>query len=148
MKKILLVMIGFTFFISVGIAITLKPNRVSSATSERIQQSSAETLPVSTATEPVVLPAATDVVAVETIPPVAPENGSDSQLVAFNAAAQFKKLPSEMQLEIKRLSGRDDPSKQPIEVKPGVFLLPAGAGPQVVPVAVMNEDGTVSIYEY
>lgn len=67
---------------------------------------------------------------------------------ASNSAAQFNKLPKEMQKEIKQLSGRNNPNIQPIEVEPGVFLIPAGKGVNVVPVAVINDDGTLSIHEY
>ncbi|WP_196161083.1 hypothetical protein [Reinekea sp. G2M2-21] len=65
-----------------------------------------------------------------------------------NPAANFEALPVAMQQEILQLSGRDQAQRTPIEVKPGVFMLAAGQGPRVVPVAVMNEDGTVSIHEY
>jgi hypothetical protein len=65
-----------------------------------------------------------------------------------NSAAQFDALPPAMQAEIKQLSGRYNENVQPIEAKPGVFILPPEQSVRVVPVAVMNEDGTVSIYEY
>lgn len=69
-------------------------------------------------------------------------------VIAGNSAAQFDKLPKAMQEQIKQLSGRNNPNVQPIEVEPGVFLIPAGKGVNVVPVAVVNEDGTVSTHEY
>ncbi len=65
-----------------------------------------------------------------------------------NPAANFEALPVAMQQDIRQLSGRDQAQRTPVEIKPGVFLLAAGQGPRVVPVAVMNEDGTVSIHEY
>ncbi len=63
-----------------------------------------------------------------------------------NPAADFAALPLAQQIEIAELSGRDNSNNQIVEVKPGVFLMTNG--PKVVPVAVMNEDGTVSIHEY
>jgi len=57
-------------------------------------------------------------------------------------------LPLAMQQQVKELSGRSHKNIQPIEVEPGVFMIPAGKGVQVVSVAVMNEDGTLSISEH
>lgn len=68
--------------------------------------------------------------------------------ISDNPAAEFDNLPEKMQEEIKQLSGRNNKNIQPIEVEPGVFLIPAGKGVNVVPVAVINDDGTVSIHEY
>ena len=65
-----------------------------------------------------------------------------------DAATQFEQLPLVMQREIKQLSGREIPNATATEVMPGVFLIPADAGPKVVSVAVINDDGSVSIHEY
>lgn len=65
-----------------------------------------------------------------------------------NSAAKLDNLPKEIQDEIKQLSGRYNNNVQPIEVEPGVFLIPAGKGVNVVPVAVINDDGTISTHEY
>ena len=69
-------------------------------------------------------------------------------VIKANPAAQFDNLPEAMQQQIKTLRGRDNYDVQPIEVKPGVFIMPPDKNVRVVPVAVMNEDGTVSIHEY
>lgn len=71
-----------------------------------------------------------------------------SQIILDNPAAQFDNLPIEMQEEIKRLSGRYNKDVHPIEIEPGVFMMPHDKGVRVVPVAVINEDGTVSTHEY
>jgi hypothetical protein len=68
--------------------------------------------------------------------------------IAGNSAVHFNNLPKEMQDQIKQLNGRNNKNAKPIEVEPGVFLIPAGKGVNSVPVAVINEDGTVSIHEY
>lgn len=65
-----------------------------------------------------------------------------------NPAANFDQLPQPLQQEIRQLSGRDASDAEPVEIQPGVFAMPSERRPQVVPVAVMNADGTVSIYEY
>ena len=65
-----------------------------------------------------------------------------------NPAAQFSNLPQEMQNEIKKLNGRNNQNLQPVEIQPGVFIIPKNKGVKVVPIAVMNKDGTVSTYEY
>ncbi len=66
----------------------------------------------------------------------------------INLAAQFETLPTDMQQEIKQLSGRYNENVEAIEVAPGVFMMPPDKSVRVVPVAVMNQDGTVSIHEY
>jgi hypothetical protein len=70
----------------------------------------------------------------------------DHDEVLDGAGIKFDSLPSEMQEEITQLSGRDEVNTVVNEVSPGVFLM--SKGPRVVPVAVMNEDGTVTIHEY
>ncbi len=68
-----------------------------------------------------------------------------------NSAARFFDLPMEQQQEILELSGRNSDSEEDYdiqEVEPGVFSVLKKNGPRVVPVAVMNDDGTVSIHEY
>jgi hypothetical protein len=68
-----------------------------------------------------------------------------------NSATDFDKLPLEQQQEIIELSGRESDvgkSYQTMEVAPGVVAVMANNGPKVVPVAVINEDGTVSIHEH
>ena len=72
----------------------------------------------------------------------------DMPVISDNPAAQLSNLPQEMQAEIKKLSGRYNKNVQPIEVEPGVFMMPPNKTILVVPVAVINEDGTVSTYEY
>lgn len=62
------------------------------------------------------------------------------------AAPNIKLLPLAQQQEIKRLSGRDNPDSNIVEVQPGVFLMTDG--PKVVPVAVVNADGSVTVHEY
>lgn len=61
-------------------------------------------------------------------------------------ATDISSLPKEMQQEIRTLSGRNDSANVISEVSPGVFL--NSGGPRVVPVAVINSDGTVSTHEY
>lgn len=86
------------------------------------------------------------------MPNIAIQNTENTQLntqtISDNPAAQFNNLPQEMQEEIKILSGRYNKNIHPIEVEPGVFMLPPNKAIRVVPVAVMNKDGTVSTYEY
>lgn len=65
-----------------------------------------------------------------------------------NPAADLSSFPVSMQVQIVRLSNRAETSIEPVEVQPGVFKIPKGFSPRVVPVAVMNDDGTVSTYEY
>ena len=71
-----------------------------------------------------------------------------NQDMSDNSAAQFDNLPLEMQEEIKKLSGRYNKDVEPIEIEPGVFMMPHNKGIRTVPVAVVNDDGTVSTYEY
>lgn len=67
-----------------------------------------------------------------------------------NPAADLQRLPIPMQQQIKELTSRDELNRtyQTIEVEPGIVAVMINNGPRVVPVAVMNEDGTVSIHEY
>ena len=68
-----------------------------------------------------------------------------------NSAADFRRLPIPMQQEIKALTGRDNEQNsayESVEVKPGVVAVLSKNGPRVVPVAVINPDGSVSIHEY
>lgn len=69
-------------------------------------------------------------------------------VISNNPAAQLSNLPQEMQEEIKKLSGRYNRQVKAIEVQPGVFMMPPNKRIGVVSVAVMNEDGNVSTYEY
>ncbi|MBU2862318.1 hypothetical protein KO489_00530 [Reinekea forsetii] len=61
-------------------------------------------------------------------------------------AKKIETLPVAMQQEIQSLSGRDNSATTLVETQPGVFLMTNG--PRTVPVAVINEDGTVTIHEY
>lgn len=60
----------------------------------------------------------------------------------------FESLSLEIQDEILRLSNRPDQPGVPIEVSPGLFKLPSTHVPKIVPVAVINEDGSISITEF
>jgi len=73
---------------------------------------------------------------------------TNKHLGSNNPAAQFNNLSQEIQNEIKTLNGRNNKNIQPIEIQPGVFIMPKNKRVRVIPVAVMNEDGTVSTYEY
>ena len=61
-------------------------------------------------------------------------------------AKRIETLPVAMQQEIQSLSGRDNSATTVVETQPSVFLMTNG--PRTVPVAVINEDGTVTIHEY
>jgi hypothetical protein len=75
-----------------------------------------------------------------------PHNNAHTNDAIAMTAPNIKLLPLAQQQEIKRLSGRDNPDSNIIEVQPGVFLMTDG--PKVVPVAVVNADGSVTVHEY
>jgi outer membrane receptor protein involved in Fe transport len=88
----------------------------------------------------------------EELPTLASDASPDASVHAHasgtftKSAPNIKLLPLAQQQEIKRLSGRDNPDSNIVEVQPGVFLMTDG--PKVVPVAIMNADGSVTVHEY
>lgn len=79
----------------------------------------------------------------------APDHSSEGLLPsAAIATSNLSKLPTEQREEIQALSSRDNRDLVVEQVGPNLFKAELTGVHQVVPVATLNDDGTVAITEY
>lgn len=83
-------------------------------------------------------------------PQIVESSMASANTARLDQSTVFDSLPVEMQTQIIDLSGRQPESQELVsfEVAPGIYATPMPKQIQIVPVAVVNEDGTVTTYEF